>query len=135
MKIEFRNETGARVSDYIDAVAAADIAQDTMREVKVEGHDLLVANVGGEFYAADAHCPHLHANLTKGKLEETVVVCPLHGSRFDLTDGRCLEWTDWKGTAKSIATLVRHPRPLRVYEVRIENGRVLVGPQLTPAAE
>lgn len=123
------------MSDYIDAVAVTDIPQDTMREVKVEGHDFLVANAGGKFYVADAHCPHLHGNLTKGTLENTVVTCPLHGSRFDLSDGRCLEWTDWKGTAKSIATLVRHPRPLRVYEVRIKDGRVLVGPQLTPVAE
>jgi 3-phenylpropionate/trans-cinnamate dioxygenase ferredoxin subunit len=123
------------MSDFIDAAAAGDIPQDTMREVKVDGHDFLLANVGGEFYASDAHCPHLHANLTKGKLEGTVVICPLHGSRFDLTDGRCLEWTNWKGTAKSVASFVRHPRPLRVYEVRIEDGRVFVGPQLTPVAE
>ena len=33
-----------------------------------------------------------------------------------------LEWTDWKGTAKSMAEFVRHPRPLRVYETRVEGG-------------
>lgn len=123
------------MSEFIDAVGVEDVPPNTMREVKVEGHDLLIANIDAQFYAADAHCPHLHANLTKGKLEGTVVVCPLHGSRFDLTDGHCIEWTDWKGTAKSIATLVRHPRPLRVYEVRVDSGRVHVGPQMEPVTE
>jgi 3-phenylpropionate/trans-cinnamate dioxygenase ferredoxin subunit len=123
------------VSDFIDVVGTEGFDQDTMRQVKVDGHDLLVARVGDEFFAADAHCPHLHANLTKGTLEGAVVTCPLHGSRFDVRDGRCLDWTDWKGTAKNIATLVRHPRPLRVYEVRVESRRVLVGPQLAPPVE
>lgn len=120
------------MSEFIEAVAAEGFEPGSMREVKVDGHDLLIARVGDDFYAADAHCPHLHANLTKGTLEGTIVTCPLHHSQFDLTDGRCVRWTDWKGAAKSMAEFVRHSRPLRVYEVEVAEGSVRVGPQKPP---
>jgi len=119
------------MSDMLD-VTAADLADGTMREVKIDGHDLLIARVGEAYFAADAHCPHLHANLTKGTLEGTVLTCPLHHSQFDITDGSCIRWTDWQGAAKSIAEFARHPRPLRVYETRVEAGRVWVGEQKQP---
>lgn len=121
------------MSDMLD-VTAADLADGTMLEVKVDGHDLLIARVGDDYFAADAHCPHLHGNLTKGKLEGTVITCPLHHSQFDLSDGSCIRWTDWQGAVKSIAELARHPRPLRVYETRVEGGRVWVGEQKQPPA-
>ncbi len=112
---------------YIAAINVDEIADGEMKQVEVDGHKMLIANVDGAFYASDAYCPHLHANLTKGTLEDTVVVCPLHHSRFDLRDGHVLEWTNWKGTAKSMAEFVRHPRPLRVYETRVEGDMVHVG--------
>jgi len=113
------------VSDFIDAVATEEIEPGVLREIRVDGHDLLVARVGDDFYVSDAHCPHLHGNLTRGTLEGTVVTCPVHGSQFDLTDGRCVRWTAWSGAVKSMAEFVRHSRPLRVYDVVVEEGRLL----------
>ena len=43
-----------------------EIADGEMKQVEVDGHKMLMANVDGAFYASDAHCPHLHADLTKG---------------------------------------------------------------------
>lgn len=119
------------MSGFIDATAA-DLGEGEMREVKVDGHDLLIARVVGEYYATDAHCPHLHGNLTRGALEGLIVTCPLHHSQFDISTGECVRWTDWKGGVKSMAELVRHPRPLRAYETRVEGDRVMVGEQKTP---
>lgn len=120
------------MSEFIDIGATSQFKPGTLSEVKMDGHDLLVANVAGALFVADAHCPHLHANLTKGTLDGTVLTCPLHGSQFDLTDGSCVRWTNWSGAVKSMAEFVRHPRPLRVYETRIEADRLLVGPQKVP---
>jgi 3-phenylpropionate/trans-cinnamate dioxygenase ferredoxin subunit len=92
-------------------------------------------DVGGTYYAADLHCPHLHADLSKGTLDGTILTCPLHHSQFDLRDGGNLAWTDWKGTAKSMAEFVRHPRPLRVYETHVEDGSVCIGPQKEPPSD
>jgi 3-phenylpropionate/trans-cinnamate dioxygenase ferredoxin subunit len=121
------------MSDFIEVGSVLEFDDGGMREVAVDGHELLVARVGEAFYVSDARCPHLHGNLTKGSLQGSVVTCPLHHSQFDLADGRCIRWTDWKGPVKTMAELARHPRPLRVYEVEVADGKVLVGPQKRPA--
>ena len=120
--------------DFIEVMSVDDLDDGAMTQVEVDGHRMLVANVAGEFFIADAHCPHLHANLTKGTLEGTVVTCPLHHSQFDLTDGHNVQWTDWKGTAKSVAEFTRHPRPLRVFEAKVDDGTLFMGPQKQPPA-
>jgi 3-phenylpropionate/trans-cinnamate dioxygenase ferredoxin subunit len=117
------------MSGFIDVLGTGDVQDGHMTGVKVDGHVFLVARVGDEYLIADGRCPHLHANLAKGTLEGTVVTCPLHHSQFDLRDGSVVRWTDFSGAVLSVASAVRHPRPLRVYEVRVEGGRVLVGPQ------
>ncbi len=97
-------------------------------------HEFLVANVGGEYFIADGRCPHMGGFLPEGTLEGTVVTCPRHHSQFDLRDGRNLRWTDWEGLQLSVGKLLRHPRPLRVYEVQVEGTDILVGPQKAPPA-
>lgn len=123
------------MSDYLEVMKVDTLIDGVMVTVSVDGHDLLVAKVGDEFFVADAHCPHLHGPLSKGELDGSIVTCPWHGSQFDLTDGRCVRWTEWEGAVKTMAQLVRHPRPLRVYETRLEEGMLFVGPQKEPPAE
>ena len=123
------------MSEYIEALPAVEISAGTMTRIEIDDHDLLIANAGGSYYAADAFCPHLHGHLWEGTLEGTVLTCPRHGSQFDLADGHCVRWTEWSGAVKSMAEFARHPRPLRVYECVVEDGKVLVGPQKEPPAQ
>jgi 3-phenylpropionate/trans-cinnamate dioxygenase ferredoxin component len=48
-----------------------------------------VYNCGGEFYAIEDRCSHDDGPLCEGDWEPDacVVVCPRHGSRFDLESG------------------------------------------------
>ena len=112
---------------YTDVLGIDELSDGHMTAVEVDGKKLLIANAGGEFYAADEHCPHMHANLVKGTLEGTVLTCPLHHSQFDLTDGSVVRWTDFSGALKTVGDKVRHPRPLTTYDVRVDGGRILVG--------
>ncbi len=123
------------MSEFVDVLDATALAEGAMVQVEVAGEKLLVANVGDRYLATQGLCPHLHGRLSAGTLEGTVVTCPRHGSQFDLVDGRVIRWTDWTGVAEAVAEAFRHPRPLRTYEVRLEGGRVLVGPEITPLAE
>jgi 3-phenylpropionate/trans-cinnamate dioxygenase ferredoxin component len=51
-----------------------------------------VYNVGGEYYAIEDRCSHDDGPLAEGDFdpERLVVICPRHGSEFDLTSGRPL---------------------------------------------
>ena len=111
------------------------MAPGTMRSAELEDHEFLIARVGGEFLVADARFPHLGGHLPKGELDGTVVTCPRHGPRFDLTDGHVIRWTDWTWPVCTVAELARHRRPLRVYASRVDGGRLWVGPQKLPPAE
>jgi 3-phenylpropionate/trans-cinnamate dioxygenase ferredoxin subunit len=67
-----------------------DIPAGQMKPFTVDGKDILVFNYEGKFYAIGRFCPHLHGDLSQGKLEGTTITCPRHGSQFDITTGHCL---------------------------------------------
>jgi 3-phenylpropionate/trans-cinnamate dioxygenase ferredoxin subunit len=112
---------------FVD-VGAADMLEDgTMRTVKAGEREILLARVGERYYAAESRCPHMGGELSLGTLEGTMVTCPVHHSRFDLEDGRVERWTDWPAIVMAMAKYLKAPRALAVYEVKVEEGRVLVG--------
>ena len=100
------------VKEYIRVAEVVELPPGKMTCIEVANRFLLLANVEGQFYAADELCTHEDASLSDGVLEGHCVTCPLHGSRFDLETGQPLEEPA--------------EEPLRVYPVRIENGQVLV---------
>lgn len=59
--------------------------------VKVDGVEAAVYNVGGEFYATAENCTHAGGPLDEGSLQGSVIICPWHGSCFDVKTGevRC----------------------------------------------
>jgi len=114
------------MSRLVDVGAAEDLVDGAMKLVTAEGRDLLLARVGDSYYAADERCPHMGGRLSQGRLEGRVVICPRHGSRFDLSDGRVVRWTKWSGVTLAAAKLLNPPRPIQVYQVRLQGDRLLV---------
>ena len=55
--------------------------------VEVEGKTLAVFNVDGTFYATDNTCLHRGGPLVEGELDGTIVTCPWHWWRYDVTSG------------------------------------------------
>ena len=114
------------MAEFIDAMGAGDLKDGQMKSITLNGQELLVARVGGTYYAASNICPHLGGKLARGSLKGTVVTCPRHASQFDLKDGHVVRWTDWSGIKLALSKLVRGPRPLPVYRTKVEGERVLV---------
>ncbi len=52
-----------------------------------DGDPVLVIRHQGRIFAVDAMCPHQYAPLIGGDVEDHVLVCPLHGWRFDVRTG------------------------------------------------
>jgi nitrite reductase/ring-hydroxylating ferredoxin subunit len=90
----------------------ADVKPGETRRVFVEGIDIALCNLAGEFYAIDNICTHAYACLTDGYLEGDVLECPLHGGRFEIRSGRALG---------GIVT-----EDLRRFAVRVEGDAVFV---------
>lgn len=82
--------------------------------VYFRGEQIALFNVDGELHAISNRCPHANGPLADGKLEGATVTCPYHSSVFDLCTG---EPTDGPAT-----------RPVTVFNVRVDDGVVLLGP-------
>ena len=67
----------------------------------------------------------MKGDLSQGKLEGTVVTCPLHGSQFDISNGQVVRWLRG-GLMSKIGSALKMSRNLTVYNVKVEDGRVLV---------
>jgi nitrite reductase/ring-hydroxylating ferredoxin subunit len=97
---------------YVKAGQVADFPKGSLKKVIVAGEEVLIANVGGALYAITNKCTHRGGPLNEGELEGAVVVCPWHGGRFDVTNGK-----------------VVGPPPMRdevSFSVRIEGAEVFL---------
>jgi 3-phenylpropionate/trans-cinnamate dioxygenase ferredoxin subunit len=111
---------------FVEVAKEGDVADGAMKEVAAENRKVLLAKIGGRYYAVDGICPHMGASLASGKLEGTVVTCPRHGSQFDLTDGHMVRWAQLPGVVSAIGKAFKKPRGLKTYPVKTEAGKVLV---------
>ncbi len=68
-------------------IPAADITDNKSVAVTVEGKNILICKANGDYYAVDNQCTHQRAELTKGRIRNCYLACPLHGVRFDLRTG------------------------------------------------
>lgn len=114
------------MANFVPVGKTSEFQDGTMREVLVQGRKMLLARIGNKYYAADNRCPHMGGNLSQGKLEGTVVTCPRHGSQFDLTDGQVIRWLKSSGLISTLSKVLRSPRPLKIYNIQIEDDRILI---------
>jgi 3-phenylpropionate/trans-cinnamate dioxygenase ferredoxin component len=123
------------MDELIRLTTTEGIASGGLKAASIDDHEFLAANVEGRYYVADARCPHMGGHLADGTLAGTVITCPRHHSQFDLTDGHVVRWTDWEGVELAVGKLLRHSRPLRVYEVQAQGDDIMVGPQKPPPVQ
>lgn len=97
---------------WVRALREADLPDQVPTGVDVEGRRVLLHRHGDTLYALDNTCSHAGGLLSRGEVADETVTCPLHGSRFNLRDGRVL-----RGPA-------HHPQP--VLPVRVRNGWIEV---------
>ena len=70
--------------------SASDVAPGTTRRVVVEGQEILICNVDGNYFAIEDVCTHDGGPLDQGDLEGACIVCPRHGATFDVRTGAAL---------------------------------------------
>jgi nitrite reductase/ring-hydroxylating ferredoxin subunit len=73
---------------FVEVAKVKEIPDKTMKHIEVDGKEVLIANVGGKFYAIGDRCGHMNALLSMGNLTANIVTCPFHGARFDVITGK-----------------------------------------------
>jgi chlorite dismutase len=102
--------------EWLPVASAAELPAGSTKVVYYRGDQVALYNVAGKLYAIGNRCSHANGPLADGVIEGEAVICPYHDSKFDLNTGEPL----------------RAPasRRLPVYEVKIENGAVLLAPAI-----
>jgi nitrite reductase/ring-hydroxylating ferredoxin subunit len=126
--------------EFIQAIRADDIAPGGMRAVEIAGHEIVVCNCAGRYYAIQRRCGHMNAPLDMGTLDGKFVTCAMHCAQFDVTTGEALsgpipaEFGDESFPPKiarylqQIDVQMKHVRTESIvtYETKVEAGWVQV---------
>jgi nitrite reductase/ring-hydroxylating ferredoxin subunit len=73
--------------DWTPALPAAELAEGEPTSVVVGETPVLLVRSAGTVRALHDRCSHRGCSLADGELDEDVIQCPCHGSRFRLADG------------------------------------------------
>lgn len=76
------------MSDWVDVAAVATFEAGIVQLVDVEGAEVAVFNIDGEYFAIEDVCTHDGGTLVEGDVEGYEIECPRHGARFDLRTGK-----------------------------------------------
>ncbi|MGQ0657784.1 MAG: non-heme iron oxygenase ferredoxin subunit [Chromatiales bacterium] len=100
------------MSDWVDVAGVSQLGPGDRRVIDVEGAQIVVVNVGGEYFAVEDVCTHDGTPLGDGEVIDHEIVCPRHGARFCLRTGRALCAPAYE--------------PVATFPVRVEGGVVQV---------
>lgn len=89
-----------------------DIPEGKMKEFRINGKVITIANTDGEFLAFDGVCTHAQCSLAGGFLDGFTLTCYCHGGMFDIKSGEVLAPPP--------------PAPLTVYNLKIEGDDLLI---------
>ncbi len=100
------------MSDWVDVIDQNALADGEHVIVDVDGTEVAIFKLDGEFYAIEDVCTHDGAEIASGELDGDEIICPRHGARFCVKTGEFRSPPAYENIA--------------CFPVKIENGRVKV---------
>ena len=128
-------------NEFVEVAKVNEIPDGKMKHTEVDGEEVLVAKVGGKFYALSDRCGHMNALLSMGNLKGNTVTCPFHGSTFDITTGKKLSEPiltpsqemeplpqTWQKFFEHVGQLMAHIKTYdqTIYETRVDGDSVKI---------
>ena len=100
------------MADWRKVATLEECPPGSLRPVMVGSDPVVLANVDGTLYAVRDRCSHEEYPLSDGDLEGSILVCPFHGARFDVTSG----------AARGLPAV----RPVKSYPVEIREDGIYI---------
>lgn len=99
--------------EFVTIGPAEEVGDGERLFIEIDEEQIVVFNIGGQYYAIGDVCSHDDGPLGDGEVEGFEVSCPRHGARFDVRNGKVL----------SLPAIVDIP----AYPVRVEEGQIEIG--------
>jgi len=100
------------MSEWKDVAAVGEIPNRICRVVDLDGTQVAVFNLDGEYFAIEDVCTHDGGDLTSGWVEGDQIICPRHGAHFCIRTGAALSAPAFEATA--------------TFPVRVQDGTIQV---------
>lgn len=100
-----------KMPNFVKVAGTGDLKPGENKAVNVNGTEVALFNVDGEFFAISNTCLHRGGPLGEGFLEGDTVTCPWHGWRFNVKTG---------------VSPVMPTAKVAPYQVKVEGNDVLV---------
>jgi len=97
---------------WIDVATERELPPGSRKVVSTAYVEVAVFNLDGTYYAIEDVCSHDGGELASGACEGDQIICPRHGARFCIRDGRSLTPPAYDN--------------IDTFPVRVENGMVQV---------
>jgi len=99
--------------EFIAVAKKNEIANGEKIFLEIDEFQIVLFNVAGKYFAIGDVCSHDGAPLGEGELEDHEIICPRHGARFDISNGKVL-------ALPAIEDIPSYP-------VKIANDEILIG--------
>ena len=97
--------------NFVKVANTSDLKPGESKVVEVDGEQVALFNVDGEFFAISNTCLHRGGPLGEGFVEGDVVTCPWHGWRYNVKTG---------------ANLMIPNQKVPAYQVKVEGNDIFV---------
>jgi 3-phenylpropionate/trans-cinnamate dioxygenase ferredoxin subunit len=87
------------MSEFTRVASVSEIPDPGRIVVELDDRLVVVIHTAGHFYALDDVCTHDGGPLGEGTLDGYAIICPRHGAKFDVRDGRALSMPATRPTA------------------------------------
>jgi len=78
------------MSEWVDVSKQSKLSIGARKLVSTDAGEIAVFNLNGEYYAIADICTHDGGELASGKCEGDEIICPRHGARFCIKNGKSL---------------------------------------------
>lgn len=73
---------------FVEVAKLDEVHVGKMKHIELNGKEIMIVNLDGKFYALNDRCSHTNAPLSMGHIQDSILTCPMHGARFDITTGK-----------------------------------------------
>jgi 3-phenylpropionate/trans-cinnamate dioxygenase ferredoxin component len=99
--------------NYLQVAGVEEVPAGERIFIEIGEQPIVILNIAGELFAIGDVCTHDDGPLGDGELDGYQIICPRHGARFDVRNGK----------AMALPAVVNTPSfPIRVVDGMIEIG-------------
>jgi 3-phenylpropionate/trans-cinnamate dioxygenase ferredoxin subunit len=101
------------MTKWVEAAHVGEIADRHSKVININGSDVALFNLDGEYFAIEDVCTHDGGDISGGWVEGDRAVCPRHLAEFSIRTGAALKAPAYEGV---------HSFPVRIHDGVIEIG-------------